>query len=279
MLIRPLSDLHLEFGGITIPHHDTDEQTVLVLAGDIGIVHKPGIWHGSYVPFLRDMMSRYRYVVLVLGNHEHYGGSFRRTHQKMREWLKEEGLDDVILLEKESFVVDNVAFVGATMWTNCDKFSPYASWYWQSMSDHKTIRTGPNTTLPYERRMKAEDTWVDWSEANRFLFKEIDFHKNLGRKVVVVTHHGPTPMSIHPQYRTGPHATLNMFYCSDMTLDIMDHDPDLWIHGHVHNAFDYLVDSTEQICKTRVICNPRGYVGEESDPITRGFDVNKLVEV
>lgn len=279
MLIRPLSDLHLEFGLIDIPHHDTDAQTVLVLAGDIGIVHHPSLWDGRYVPFLKDMQSRYRFVVLIVGNHEHYGGSFHRTHEKMREWLKQEGLTRVVLLEKQSFVVDDVAFIGATMWTNCDKFSPYASWYWRGMSDCKTIRTGPNTTLPYDRRMKVEDTWVDWEAANRYIFSEIDRQKAAGRKVVVVTHHAPTPMSIHEQYRTGPQAALNMFFCSDMTLDIMDHNPDLWIHGHVHNAFDYLVDSTKQICSTRVVCNPRGYHGEESDPVLRGFDVNMLIDV
>ena len=27
----------------------------------------------------------------------------------------------------------------------------------------------------------------------------------------------------------------------------------LWIHGHVHNNFDYMIGDT------RVICNPRGY--------------------
>jgi hypothetical protein len=29
--------------------------------------------------------------------------------------------------------------------------------------------------------------------------------------------------------------------------------PDLWIHGHVHDSFDY------QIGRTRIVCNPRGY--------------------
>ena len=278
LLVRPLSDIHLEFGGIDIPRHDTDAQTVLVLAGDIGIVHSPTRW-ANYVSFLQDMQSRYRYVVMVVGNHEHYGGSLRRTHAKMREWMKEAGLTRVVLLEKESFAVDDVAFVGATLWTDCDKFSPYASWYWQGMTDYKTIRTGPNTTLPYDRRLKAEDTWVEWGYSEKFIFSEIAKHKELGRKVVVVTHHGPTPMSIAEQYKTGPQASLNMFYVSDMTLNIMDSDPDLWIHGHVHNAFDYYVDSTKQICGTRIICNPRGYVGEESDPVSRGFDVNKLIEV
>lgn len=279
MLIRPMSDLHLEFGGIEIPRHDTDEQTILVLAGDIGIVHRPSSWNDEYVPFLRDMQSRYRYVILVVGNHEHYGGSFRRTHDKMREWIREAGLTRVVLLEKETFVVDDVAFIGATLWTDCNKFNPVSSFYWNSMADSRAIRTGPNTTLPYERKFKAEDTWTDWREAKRFILNEISRQKDEDRKVVVVTHHAPSPLSIHEQYRTGSNSLLNMFFCSDMTVDVMDRDPDLWIHGHVHNAFDYLLDSTEQICSTRVVCNPRGYHGQEIDPALRGFDVNKLIDL
>lgn len=213
---------------------------------------------------------------MVVGNHEHYGGSFRRTHEKLREMIKDANLDRVILLEKETVVVDDVAFIGATLWTSCDKFSPYASFYWNGMTDYKVIRTGPNKTLPYDRKFRAEDTWDDWRAAKQYILTAIAEQKAAGNKVVVVTHHAPSPRSIHPMYHGD---VMNMFYYSDMTLDIMDHDPDLWIHGHVHNAFDYFVDSTLQICKTRVICNPRGYVGEESDPTTRGFDVDKLIEL
>jgi len=103
--------------------------------------------------------------------------------------------------------------------------------------------------------------------------------KECGLATVVVTHHCPTPKSTHESFRTGPSSELNAFFASDMTLDIMDWDPDLWIHGHTHYAFDYPVDDTGQICKTRVVCNPRGYVGYEAPPGARGFDLDKTVEV
>jgi hypothetical protein len=40
---------------------------------------------------------------------------------------------------------------------------------------------------------------------------------------------------------------------------ILDH-PEicLWTHGHTHEDFDYHIGST------RVVCNPRGYVGYEA---------------
>jgi hypothetical protein len=32
----------------------------------------------------------------------------------------------------------------------------------------------------------------------------------------------------------------------------------LWMHGHTHEDFDYTIGTT------RVVCNPRGYVGHEN---------------
>ena len=46
--------------------------------------------------------------------------------------------------------------------------------------------------------------------------------------------------------------------------------PALWIHGHMHQSYDY----TEY--DTRVICNPRGYAPSEPNP---DFDQTLIVEV
>ena len=51
---------------------------------------------------------------------------------------------------------------------------------------------------------------------------------------------------------------MNGAYSSDLSEFIMDHPQiKLWTHGHTHDKFDYLVGNT------RVVCNPRGYVGYE----------------
>jgi hypothetical protein len=51
---------------------------------------------------------------------------------------------------------------------------------------------------------------------------------------------------------------MNGCYYSDLVEFIMDR-PEivLWTHGHTHEDFDYMIGTT------RVICNPRGYVGYE----------------
>jgi predicted phosphodiesterase len=42
--------------------------------------------------------------------------------------------------------------------------------------------------------------------------------------------------------------------------EIIDHGPDLWVHGHTHNSFDY------SLGKTRVVVNPYGYKDVEVNP-------------
>jgi hypothetical protein len=65
---------------------------------------------------------------------------------------------------------------------------------------------------------------------------------------------------------------MNGGYASDLSEFILD-NPEIkfWTHGHMHDPSDYMIGDC------RVICNPRGYVGYESqanifDP-TVGFEI------
>jgi hypothetical protein len=44
-------------------------------------------------------------------------------------------------------------------------------------------------------------------------------------------------------------------YNEDVILDYPEIK--VWVHGHMHDPFDYTLG------ETRVICNPRGYIGYE----------------
>ena len=51
---------------------------------------------------------------------------------------------------------------------------------------------------------------------------------------------------------------MNGAYYSDLSEFILDRPCiKLWVHGHMHDTFDYMIGST------RVVCNPRGYAGHE----------------
>ena len=76
-------------------------------------------------------------------------------------------------------------------------------------------------------------------------------------RVVVVGHHAPSRMSTHERWKD--EYLMNGCYSSVMYEFILDRpEIALWTHGHTHEDFDYMIGTT------RVVCNPRGYVGHEA---------------
>jgi hypothetical protein len=77
------------------------------------------------------------------------------------------------------------------------------------------------------------------------------------QKFVVVGHHAPSKLSTHPRYQN--ETLMNGGYSSDLSQFILDNPQiKLWTHGHTHETFDYVIG------ETRIVCNPRGYIGYES---------------
>ena len=87
----------------------------------------------------------------------------------------------------------------------------------------------------------------------KILFDASAHSKLAGRKVVLITHHGVSRQSIHAKYAGD---ALNSSFMSELFSEILVAQPDLIVHGHTHNCFDYTID------KTRIIVNPRGYPRE-----------------
>jgi len=82
---------------------------------------------------------------------------------------------------------------------------------------------------------------------------------------VVVTHHAPHALSIHPRFAGDP---VTPAFVSHLPELFERHRIDIWIHGHIHDSMAY------EVAGARVICNPRGY-GEEN----RGFRWDAVYEV
>jgi len=111
-------------------------------------------------------------------------------------------------------------------------------------------------------------------EVARAWLKE-ELAKPFDGKTVVVTHHGPHPLSVHPRYVGDP---LNAAFVSD--LSALMPGVDLWLHGHTHAGSDY------QVGRCRVVANPAGYVrnrefAHRDDFVFENetFDRNLIVEL
>lgn len=255
--IRIASDLHLEFykydsvavnGKVyftnqVIPLEDDEKNTILVLAGDIMMVNG----RGNHYEFFKDLSERFKYVVYVFGNHENYKTNIRTAHSDMRRFLKD--FPNIHVLENEHVVLDDITFWGATMWTDFDRGNPIAMFYaGENMSDFHVIGHGPeDNSAPLQKFTPSMALALH--EYSLYMLRE--FVKNFtGEKLVVVTHHAPSRMSSHKKYEG---SMLNPAFYSDLDHIMVDSPINLWIHGHTHDAFDYVID------KTRVVCNPQGY--------------------
>ncbi len=268
MRIQIVSDLHLEFSDINI--QNTENADVLILGGDIMVaskVHKPESEYGKrFRDFLSRVSFQFPHVVYVMGNHEFYSdGKFFDSIEDMRAACAVH--NNVYLLERDTKTIDDVVFVGGTLWTDMNKFDPLTLHAVRDMmNDYRAI---VNDKAGY-RHLKPADT-VERHRMTRDYIKQI-VSENKDKKIVVVGHHTPSFQSCHEQYKHD--YLMNGAYHSDLT-DIMLDNPHikLWTHGHTHHCFDYMVG------ETRVVCNPRGYHQTYGWSEDTGWDQNKIVEV
>lgn len=261
MKIAYCSDLHLEFGDLVLKNAGGAD--VLVLAGDIMVaedLHRHEAVTSPYAPpsqrwvnaqryrkFLSQVSDEFPHVIMIAGNHEFYDGHWPGHINVLFQEC--DRYPNITFLECGTHKIEDVVFVGSTLWTDMNKGNPLSLHVIQhGMSDFNVIRNDikgytklrPNQVAEYHRnvldyfRVVMEGQW--------------------DTKFVVVSHHAPASGSVHPQYLTGPYSELNGAYYSDLSNFILDRPQiKLWVHGHTHHTWDYMVGTT------RVVCNPRGY--------------------
>lgn len=267
MKLRVLSDLHIEFHPFLIPEMDDDRETVLVLAGDIGVIHR----RTELESFLRAAAAQFRAVIYVLGNHEYYRGIWPDAIHALRAW---DLPNNIHVLERGWVRIDNIVFVGATLW------SDFQGGNLQVMQDaeqtlndfHYIAVTAANGSTT--DRLSAAQVLNEFRETLTWLDDTLTQFARQGDPVVLVTHHGISRMSIHETYRDNP---LNGAFVSDCSDLIERTRPKLVIHGHVHNSFDYRVGGCS--ASTRVVVNPRGYTRSDDTQENPVFDPGLTIEL
>lgn len=238
MKFRTMSDLHLESCPDYRPEvYDGESDVTLVLAGDICEIRKIKI----LLPFLEDMAARFKNVIYVPGNHEYYNGHLTISESKLKEAIAH--LSNVYFLNNSTVNIDGVNFICSTLWTSINKGNPLDVWAVQNgLNDYRKIRHGNHQRITPDITISMHLNSVD------FIRNELERLKN--QVNVVVTHHSPCTLSIHDKYKGD---TLNAAYVTDLTDIMADFVPNVWIHGHMHDSFDY------KVYETRVVCNPKGY--------------------
>ena len=250
MKLNVLSDLHLSQGELPVPGNDAD---LVILAGDLARPARAMAW-ASRIP---------KPVLYVPGNHEFYGGSIEGTVAELKRLCAG---TRIRVLDCEEVVLGGVRFLGATLWTDFrlggagvarDAAMREAGRF---MRDFSVVRIGgaPFTPQASAELFHEHAAWLEKRLAEPH-----------GGPTVVITHHAPSPRSIHPRFAGSP---LNACFVSDAERLIDERRVRLWIHGHTHDSFDY------RVAGTRVVCNARGYAkdGINENPL---FDANLSLEI
>ena len=246
MKIRVISDVHLEFGD-----YDPGEGDVLILAGDIvdavAYLHRcDKEYKDRYDRFFNKCAENYNKVFYVMGNHEHYNCAFYETPEILKENLPE----NISLLNNTSEFYNGVHFVGATTWTGFQGKEENKIAAEQGLNDYRYIFKDTTYSHPIDADFieREHNNSVEW--LNQCL-------PTLRGDIVMISHHAPSFRSIDADYVDRDTVTA---YASDLTKLIKEiPNLKLWVHGHIHSSKDYFVG------KCRVICNPRGYHGEDEN--------------
>lgn len=267
MKVALASDLHLEFADIELKN--TENADVLILSGDIMIAqdmhdHKEDAIQTAvrieslgrrqetalrFRNFLKRCSTEFPHVIYIAGNHEFYHGKFVGSLQDLRDECGK--FSNVYFMEDDSKKIGDITFIGCTLWTDMNKGDPLTLHAVQDMmNDYSQIR---HDGLGYTK-LRPIHTLERHRRSVQYIRSIVQ--DKLDEKFVVVGHHAPSKLSIKQKYQHD--QLMNGAYSSDLSEFILDHPQiKLWTHGHTHDNFDYMIGTT------RVVCNPRGYLGYE----------------
>lgn len=256
MKIRVWSDLHIDGAafaqGEACRKNPACKEETLVLAGDTSNSVN------ATIQYANSMASSFKYVVVVLGNHEFYKGMPYSTISSIAGLASQ----NVYILNKDSVLLDDVMFIGATLWTDFHNDPRVEAAAKQSINDFNLMYVNANE--------KVTPLWM------RKKFKEeFEYIKTMVRdcydKSVVVTHFPPLRRFQHPRWGSVNQNPLNAYFMTN-NEEIYDWTFDAWICGHTHDP-SYFSEVGQKF-----VCNPRGYAYRGKNENAE-FDPDLILEI
>jgi len=253
MKLRIISDIHNEFRNepVQLPIMENEKEQILIIAGDFS----PLKHMKNYKNVFDEYTERFKAVLFILGNHEYYG--FKIDPVRVSKVFEDLSLKDnfhLLTRFSPSIKIENLRFVGATLWTDFGR-KPYIEYVVQEkMADFKKITwVEKRYGVQSYSKFKAKNWFGEFIKDFEYIKSEIN--NNINDEIVVITHHGPSFLSADSRYLH--EMDLQHGYLSNLDdyIKTLKNVP-IWIHGHIHEKKDY------QIGNTRIVVNPFAYPGE-----------------
>lgn len=286
MRLQLFSDLHLERYPDFVPQF-ADDIDVVVLAGDIGSyqagsrLQTEDFGLGRFSPLRPGVYAGKPPAVLyVPGNHEFDARDFDATAARLRATCAELG---ITWLDGAVLTIGGVRFIGSTLWSDfaslAQRESNAAA---HTKALHKAFRAAnyylsKNTSLRDGQPLLAEDLRAIALDCQAWLRQALAVP--FDGATVVVSHFAPSLRSADPRYGL---SAGTAGFCNE--LDDMLAQADLWLHGHLHCANDYLASGVlpaaaggqERPWRCRVVANPLGYLSKGEQAAFRPHMVIEL---
>jgi hypothetical protein len=222
MRIQLASDIHLEqnpnmaFQDVIVPSAD-----ILILAGDIGCPLQV-----SYRDFLKECHRHFKHTILVAGNHE-YRRSIPYTMQQVDQCLEamcKQFPNVYYLSHGANKVIDDVNFIGATMWTpiedkhfTAEQIAELDESMSQQKMDDKVSWGVKQSNLTHMQHLAALSNQINLGLANK-------------KRNVIITHHAPLI--------DGPFVEKDLpgdyLYGTDLSKAMDGRCMRAWFYGHTH---------------------------------------------
>lgn len=219
-----ISDMHLDFPQPKTPYDQLEKN--VVVAGDTanGLLG---------LKFLAKLKRKGFNVAACDGNHEHYsnanqGRTAEETTARFREECPGQGtLGDVPIVLRNG---------------------------WYHVSDESLWRNYMNDSARCDLNQEQVNTRA-WDDFNS-IRTELQEWRDYQYRGIVVTHTAPCEETLDPRF-WGQFS--NEWYFNPYMRSLLEEFSDqilVWCHGHTHARNEAIVSGV------RVVCNPRGYPGE-----------------
>jgi len=188
---------------------------------------------------------------MIPGNHEYYNNSDDKAIMKPK--LNEKIRENVLLVNNDVVKYEDVTFICTTLWSHLKDANEMMNLSY-GMNDFRVIKV-KEEHQQYTKPLTARRYNLLHQEARGFLYDALQKHK--GEKIVVVTHHAPTQLVNHPDFKG---SSINPGFVVELYDWIHDFDINYWVYGHTHRNID------TEINGTKVISNQMGYAGYNETP-------------
>jgi hypothetical protein len=222
-----------------------DSESTLILAGDLWHAKKP--FQFSNYSWFKSMSSRFKHVLVVLGNHDFWGGTFPTEYANFERYKNQQQLDNIHLLQDSMVLMGDYKIIGATLWTSlADRSHAIITQFNDQNNDLRYIRWNDPRYPNVYKHISAKPFLEAFNKSKNYIFENSkrDYPE---QKIFVISHHPPVEALARDPSMTNIDFAIDTNKLDDL---IIQSDIDMWMHGHIHESGKALVGNTTILSNT-----------------------------